>query len=97
MSSLYPVALIAGDRAGTLMHFLDRGQLTPDLVSPLFKAIDGIGSDSDRAGIPIRTARRGLVRTPGLRRAYLAAAEEIGSDGDRESALRAINNRQAEQ
>ncbi len=85
-----------GDKASVLSRVLATSNPTDEVVAALLSSARGISSDGDRSSVLVRAARRGLVRTPALRRAYLRAAEDISSDGDRETALRAVGERPAE-
>lgn len=80
-----------GDKAATLIRFLERNGLPEDLAPVFFATVSTIGSSGDHASVLVTAARRGLVKSERAKTLYRKSAEEIGSDGDRESAIRALD------
>ena len=80
-----------GDKRGVLMSALPSARTRPALTAEIIRAVGQIDSDGDASGVLVRIAGRGLLTTPELRAAYLAAARAIDSDSDRRRVIEAAD------
>ncbi len=79
-----------GDHASVLRRVIDLDSSSDAVVQGLLEDSRHIGSDGDHSSVLVAAARRGLIRSEKLKTLYRQSANGIGSDGDREAAIRAL-------
>ncbi len=79
-----------GDHSSVLRRVIELDKVSDAVVEGVLLDSHHIGSDGDHASVLIAAARKGVVKTEKLKSAYRDSARGIGSDGDRDAAMRAL-------
>jgi beta-lactamase regulating signal transducer with metallopeptidase domain len=77
----------SGDMRNVLMITVPYASSSPDITSRIIEGSRTITSSGDRSAVMIRLVSAGVVNTKALRDAFLNAAAEIPSEGDRSRVL----------
>jgi hypothetical protein len=80
----------SGDLARTLSVAMNSGRATEDVSLAIIRATGRISSSGDKSRVLVELAGKGRVDEPNVRRAYVAAARTITSDGDYRRVMNAI-------
>jgi beta-lactamase regulating signal transducer with metallopeptidase domain len=80
-----------GDHSNVLRRVIGLGNVTDAAVEGMLVDSRRIGSDGDHSSVLVAAARRGLIKSERMKTLYRQSAEGIGSDGEREAAIRALD------
>ncbi len=83
----------SGDLAEVLRGSLAFASTSPEVAVLAVRSTSRVTSSGDAAEVLLAVARRGLLRTPAVREAYLAAAKGIQSSGDYRAVMDAADAR----
>jgi hypothetical protein len=81
------------DQRRTLTEILDKGRFSPPSLTALLRSAHQIDSDYDLAELLVAVAGKNALDDAAVQRAYVEAADKVGSDYDRRRALAAAVQR----